>query len=86
MDWIYNKTVVTVGDVIDREHVEQFCALMGKEAEIVRDVRSWKAPTRGDNGRRFRSKLTGRDVKEATMPRVCYLPEYDFLVSRFAVL
>lgn len=80
MDWLWNQTVLTIGDNIDREHVEQFCQLMGRDAEIVRDVKNW-APAALRRQKAVPTRLTGHDAKDATLPRVCYIPEMDFLVS-----
>ncbi|BGO91817.1 hypothetical protein NBRC10512_007614 [Rhodotorula toruloides] len=93
-DWLQNKTVLLIGDSISREHVENFCQLMGEESEIIRPSHPWaatSAPVRGATKaqhyleRPKRLNQRGfRVVRDASRPRVCFIPRFNFLlVSAF---
>lgn len=89
-DWLQNKTVLLIGDSISREHVENFCQLMGEESEIIRPSHPWaatSAPVRGATKaqhyleRPKRLNQRGfRVVRDASRPRVCFIPRFNFLV------
>lgn len=91
-DWLQNKTVLLIGDSISREHVENFCQLMGEESEIIRPSHPWaatSAPVRGATKaqhhleRPKRLNQRGfRIVRDASRPRVCFIPRFNFLVRR----
>lgn len=89
--WLYNKTALVIGDSISREHVENFCNLMGEESEVVRSHHKYSpasTPVRGaskpghalDKPARLTSR-GNRVVRDASLPRICYIPKYDFLLA-----
>jgi len=88
--WLHNKTALLIGDSISREHVENFCQLMGEESEVVRPNHRWaagpspmRAPVKAQHTIERPTRLNGRGyrvVRDASRPRVCYLPQFDFLV------
>ena len=89
--WLQNKTVLLIGDSISREHVENFCTLMGLESEVVRKSHKYspqpaavRSATKAGHAPEKPARLSGRGfrvVRDASLPRVCYVPKYDFLVS-----
>ncbi|KAK4700443.1 hypothetical protein P7C70_g5803, partial [Phenoliferia sp. Uapishka_3] len=89
--WLQNKTVLLIGDSISREHVENFCTLMGLESEIVRKSHKYSPqPTAvrpaGKAGHAIEkpARLSSRGfrvVRDASLPRICYVPKYDFLLA-----
>lgn len=90
--WLYNKTALLIGDSISREHVENFCQLMGEESEVIRPNHRWaagpapmRAPIKAQHSIERPHRLNGkrgyRVVRDASRPRVCYIPKFDFLVS-----
>lgn len=89
--WLQNKTVLLIGDSISREHVENFCTLMGLESEVVRKSHKYspqpaviRSATKAGYAPDKPARLSGRGfrvVRDASLPRVCYVPKYDFLVS-----
>ncbi|SGY20566.1 BQ5605_C016g08095 [Microbotryum silenes-dioicae] len=96
--WLRNRTALIIGDQISREHVENFCILMGKESEVIRDDHKYnpgnaifrmpaKAQHLGERPSRIAarsSKSAGRSLRDTSRPRMCYIPQYDFmLVSIF---
>lgn len=88
--WLHNKTALLIGDSISREHVENFCQLMGEESEVVRPNHRWaagpspmRAPVKAQHTIERPTRLNGRGhrvVRDASRPRVCYLPQFDFLL------
>ncbi|SCZ88098.1 BZ3500_MvSof-1268-A1-R1_Chr2-1g04188 [Microbotryum saponariae] len=95
--WLRNRTALIIGDQISREHVENFCILMGKESEVIRDDHKYspgnaifrmpaKAQHLGERPSRIAtrsSKSAGRSLRDTSWPRMCYIPQYDFMVCRF---
>ncbi|KAI5480582.1 hypothetical protein MNV49_000278 [Pseudohyphozyma bogoriensis] len=92
--WLRNRTALIIGDSVSREHVENFCQLMGRETEVIRKHHKYSpspSPVRGpakaghpiDKPARLGARGF-RVVRDASLPRMCYIPEYDFmLVSVF---
>ncbi|GAA5979680.1 hypothetical protein JCM5350_003810 [Sporobolomyces pararoseus] len=89
--WLYNKTALLIGDSISREHVENFCQLMGEESEVIRPNHRWaagpapmRAPIKAQHSIERPHRLNGkrgyRVVRDASRPRVCYIPKFDFLL------
>jgi hypothetical protein len=89
--WLHNKTALLIGDSISREHVENFCQLMGEESEVIRPNHRWaagpapmRAPVKAQHSIERPQRLNGkrgyRVVRDASRPRVCYIPKFDFLV------
>ncbi|GAA6022874.1 hypothetical protein JCM11491_007027 [Sporobolomyces phaffii] len=88
--WLHNKTALLIGDSISREHVENFCQLMGEESEVVRPNHRWaagpapmRAPVKASHSIERPHRLNGRGyrvVRDASRPRVCYIPKFDFLL------
>ncbi|KAM0747644.1 Proteophosphoglycan 5 [Meredithblackwellia eburnea MCA 4105] len=89
--WMFNKTVLLIGDSVDREHVENFCQLMGLEAEVVRKthrfapnptpVRSASKSVHSVEKPERLGKRGFRVVRDAGLPRICYVPKYDFMLA-----
>lgn len=89
--WLNNRTALVIGDAISREHVENFCQLMGEESEVIRATHKWaqspkpmRAATKAAHSVDRPKRLDGRGyrvVRDASRPRLCYIPKYDFLVS-----
>lgn len=93
MTWLHNRTAIILGDSISREHVENFCQLLGEESEVIRPSHRWastgtpqRAATKAqhllERPKRLHSKRGFRVVRDASRPRVCYIPKFDFLVRR----
>ncbi|GAA5865733.1 hypothetical protein JCM8547_002760 [Rhodosporidiobolus lusitaniae] len=88
--WLHNKTALLIGDSISREHVENFCQLLGEESEVVRPSHRWsasgapqRAATKAQHLLERPKRLHGRGyrvVRDASRPRVCYIPRFDFLL------
>ncbi|GAA5984110.1 hypothetical protein JCM10908_006054 [Rhodotorula pacifica] len=90
-DWLRGKTVLLIGDSVSREHIENFCQLMGEDAEVIRPSHKWApAPSRqrassrlvlqdGRRGSRL-SPRSGNAFRDAGRPRMCYIPHFDFLL------
>ncbi|GAA5902560.1 hypothetical protein JCM6882_009317 [Rhodosporidiobolus microsporus] len=88
--WLHNKTALVIGDSISREHVENFCQLMGEESEVVRPSHRWastaapqRAATKAQHLLERPKRLNSRGfrvVRDASRPRVCYIPRFDFLL------
>ncbi|GAA5820675.1 hypothetical protein JCM11251_003107 [Rhodosporidiobolus azoricus] len=88
--WLHNKTALIIGDSISREHVENFCQLMGEESEVVRPSHRWastaapkRAATKAQHLLERPTRLNPRGfrvVRDASRPRVCYIPRFDFLL------
>jgi hypothetical protein len=79
MDWVRGRTVLLIGDTIDREHVEQFCMLMGQEAEVVTD--SHPLSTTAVQLKRKRSRASkNRDMTEGSLPRICHIASLNLTV------
>ncbi|GAA6060986.1 hypothetical protein JCM10212_000672 [Sporobolomyces blumeae] len=88
--WLRNKTALLIGDSISREHVENFCQLMGEESEVIRPSHRWatgpspaRAPVKASHAIERPNRLSGRGyrvVRDASRPRVCYIPQFDFLL------
>ncbi|GAA5907061.1 hypothetical protein JCM5296_006580 [Sporobolomyces johnsonii] len=88
--WLNNKTVLLIGDSISREHVENFCQLLGEESEVVRPSHRWaagpapmRAPVKAQHVLERPKRLNQRGfrvVRDASRPRVCYIPQFDFLL------
>ena len=89
--WLYNRTALIIGDSISREHVENFCNLMGEESEVVRASHKYsptsspvRGTAKGSHALEKPARLSSRGhrvVRDASLPRICYIPKYDFLVS-----
>ncbi|BGP16670.1 hypothetical protein JCM10213_000414 [Rhodosporidiobolus nylandii] len=87
--WLHNKTALLIGDSISREHVENFCQLLGEESEVVRPSHRWatgaapqRAATKAQHLERPKrlNQRGFRVVRDASRPRVCYIPKLDFLL------
>ncbi|GAA5870798.1 hypothetical protein JCM3774_001680 [Rhodotorula dairenensis] len=90
-DWLRGKTVLLIGDAASREQVENFCALMGEDPEVIRPEHKWApssgrarstsraAAARGQRGHRL-SPRSGSAVRDAGRPRSCYIPHVDLLL------
>ncbi|GAA6050303.1 hypothetical protein JCM3770_002953 [Rhodotorula araucariae] len=87
--WLQNKTALLIGDSVSRELVENFCILLGEESEVIRPGHHWaahspiRAPAKAQHSvdRPKRLKQRGfRVVRDASRPRICYIPKLDFLL------
>lgn len=88
MDWLTGRTVVLIGDSIERDHVTQFCNLLGYESEIAKGTHKYaikeeaKGPDSSSNSKKDKHrKLAIKGMQESTLPRICHIPEYDFLLT-----
>ncbi|GAA5999828.1 hypothetical protein JCM10207_005929 [Rhodosporidiobolus poonsookiae] len=89
-NWLRGKTALLVGDSISREHVENFCQLLGEESEVVRPSHRWSASNAPQRAATKAQHLLERPkrlhqrgfrvVRDASRPRVCYVPKFDFLL------
>ncbi|GAA5833170.1 hypothetical protein JCM9279_001446 [Rhodotorula babjevae] len=88
-EWLHNKTALLIGDSVSRELVENFCILMGEEFEVLRPGHHWSPPAplrepvkaKHAPGRPSRLHSRGfRVVRDASRPRICYVPKLDFLL------
>ncbi|GAA5967707.1 hypothetical protein JCM11641_005741 [Rhodosporidiobolus odoratus] len=87
--WLHNKTALLIGDSISREHVENFCQLLGEESEVIRPAHRWaasgspqRAATKAQHLERPKriNQRGFRVVRDASRPRVCYIPALDFML------
>lgn len=84
--WFENKTVLLLGDSVSREHVENFCQLMGEQAEVVRPGHrlARSSPSAAGTDKPMRDVEAKRRLKSmkdgGALPRVCYIPKHDFMV------
>lgn len=86
LEWLRNRTVMLIGDSIERDHVTQFCDLLGQPVTIAKgnhkyavpvDFSATSASVKNDRLRR----LALKGLQESTLPRVCYIPEANFLLT-----
>ncbi len=75
---VANRTVLLVGDMVDRSLVESFCSLTGGKFEAVNRDHAWgklaltSVPSEVSKG---------TDSPSYQMAHYCYVPEYDFLLT-----
>ena len=91
LEWMQNKTVILLGDSIERDHVSLFCSLMGREAETIKGKHplAVSADSLGSKERRKKdraSRIAFRGMQESTLPRVCFIEEINFMVCRVRCL
>lgn len=94
--WLRNRTALVIGDSISREHVENFCILLGEESEVVRGSHKYsptpspiRATAKSSHVLDKPARLAQRGfrvVRDASLPRICYIPQYDFLVRRLVMI
>jgi hypothetical protein len=89
LEWMRNKTVLLIGDSIERDHVSLFCSLMGRDAEVIKGKHPLATvPESGAVAATERKKkdraarIAYKGMQESTLPRVCYIDELNFVVSR----
>jgi hypothetical protein len=80
LGWLRNRTVLIIGDLTDRSHVEEFCTLLGYEAEIVRQDHPLAPPTTALRGAMRPDRIEHRAGPASTLPRICRVPEYGLTV------
>ncbi|GJN90899.1 hypothetical protein Rhopal_003913-T1 [Rhodotorula paludigena] len=87
--WLSNKTALLIGDSVSREHVDYFCQLLGEESEVLRPGHHWapaapvRAPMKAQHSIERPKRLNQRGfrvVRDASRPRICYIPKLDFLL------
>ncbi|KAM0791610.1 hypothetical protein ACM66B_006052 [Microbotryomycetes sp. NB124-2] len=86
--WLRHKTALLIGDSVSREHVENFCQLMGEESQVIRPGHKYavqdtpkRAATKAHHVVDKPNRLNGRAiVRDSARPRMCYIKEYDFLL------
>jgi hypothetical protein len=80
LPFMQGKTVLMVGDSIDRNHVEFFCHLVGRRTSLsaADDMTNLTPMTV------FGDDIRAVDIKFITHPRVCAIEEYDFELWSFA--
>ncbi|KAG0664654.1 hypothetical protein C6P46_001250 [Rhodotorula mucilaginosa] len=90
-DWLRGKTVLLIGDAASREQVENFCALMGEDSEVIRPTHKW-APASGRSRTSSRAKVaegqqanrlsprSSNAYRDAGRPRMCYVPHFNLLL------
>lgn len=89
LDWMRGKTVVLIGDSLERDHVSLFASMLGQEVEIVKGhhplaltaetIEPSKAAELKKKDRYGRIALKG--MQESTIPRMVHLEDLDFMVS-----
>ncbi|KAK4047261.1 hypothetical protein OIV83_005565 [Microbotryomycetes sp. JL201] len=86
--WLRHKTALLIGDAVSREHVENFCQLLGEESQVIRPGHKYavqdtpkRAATKAHHVVDKPNRLNGRAVvRDSARPRMCYVKEYDFLL------
>ncbi|KAK4047959.1 hypothetical protein OIO90_005997 [Microbotryomycetes sp. JL221] len=86
--WLRHRTALIIGDSVSREHVENFCQLLGEESEAIRPGHKYavqdtpkRAATKAHHVSDKPSRLNSRAiVRDSARPRMCYVPQYDFLL------
>lgn len=77
---------------MSREQVENFCGLMGQEYEVVRKNHRLspragiaRPPSKASQAVEKPHRLAARSrvSKDGGLPRICYIPSLDFMVSPF---
>ncbi|PKI85964.1 hypothetical protein MVES1_000392 [Malassezia vespertilionis] len=71
-----NKTVLLVGDVVDRTLLESVCTMLGRSAEPVTSGHVW-----GQSLNTY--AFGGHPPADTTLGHYCYEPTYDILLSTF---
>ena len=88
MEWMQNRTVVLLGDSIERDHVNLFCSILGKEAETIKGkhplaVAAGISDSMESNERKKKdraSRIAFKGMQESTLPKLCYVKELNFMV------
>ncbi|BGP55604.1 hypothetical protein JCM8202v2_003209 [Rhodotorula sphaerocarpa] len=83
LPWLERKTVVLVGDDVERAHARDFCRLAGGQYAVI-DPAHPLSPRPFRNGIDEKWLSTEANALNDTRPTVCYLPGWDFaLVTIF---
>ncbi|CAD6565265.1 MAG: hypothetical protein CYPHOPRED_005355 [Cyphobasidiales sp. Tagirdzhanova-0007] len=88
MEWMQNRTVVLLGDSIERDHVNLFCSILGKEAETIKGkhplaVAAGISDSMESNERKKKdraSRIAFKGMQESTLPKLCYVKELNFML------
>lgn len=89
--WLRHKTALIIGDAVSREHVENFCQLLGEESVAIRPGHKYapqdtpaRAASKASHHVDKPNRLDGRAsrlMRDTGRPRLCYIPKHDFMVS-----
>lgn len=79
LSWLQDRTVVVIGDSVDRHHVQDFCELAGGKLEWV-SSRHGASPAPFRNGRDELLKRSGEHSEKTARPYVCLVERYNFMM------
>lgn len=77
MRTLKNRTILLVGDAVDRAMVRDLCAMAGESSVAVDASHPWGASLKQV------SALTGKSADHAVLADYCFLPQYSTLVTSF---
>lgn len=93
LEWMRNRTVLLIGDSIERDHVSLFCSLLGREPEVVKGHHKLapggsagskdilQSPRQAEIKKKDRgARIAFKGMQESTLPRTCYIEELNFMV------
>jgi hypothetical protein len=75
LPWLDGRTLLLIGDSIERNNVRYFCELVGSNDLRTTPMRNLSATLREGN--------TVAEPADITRPRVCRVEEYDFEIVSF---
>ena len=79
LPWLQGRTLLMVGDSVDRNNLRFFCELAGSENMRVTSMTNLTEVTLGDTD----LEPWNIDPGDLTRPRVCRIDEYDFEIIMF---
>ena len=79
LSWLQHKTVLIIGDSVDRNNVNFFCSLVNSSSIRVTSMTDFSETVIGDSD----TDPTNKDPGDLTKPRICRVEEYDFEIINF---
>ncbi|PWN50003.1 hypothetical protein IE53DRAFT_316589 [Violaceomyces palustris] len=89
--FLSNRTVLLIGDLVDRTLVKHFCTIVGHKAQAVDRNHPWgealyNVPTKHifpntQSGTGYDGNAKPKIAESVALAHYCYLPEYDFLIT-----
>lgn len=79
LSWLQHKTVLIIGDSVDRNNVNFFCSLANSTNVRVTSMTNFNETVMGDTD----LDPTNRDPGDLSKPRICRIDEYDFEIINF---
>jgi hypothetical protein len=79
LSWLQHKTVLMIGDSVDRNNLNFFCSLVNSSSVRVTSMTNFNETVIGDTD----TDPTNKDPGDLTKPRICRVEEYDFEIINF---